>query len=182
MGFTEAWEIAKNIPGWYMENEARLLYDSACQSSTGIGFIEVGCYAGRSTRVLAEAAKQSGSILWVIDRFQHPLPGVKDPKALVTAFLIESGCEYQIIHSTVAEMPDHAAPYLVDFIHIDDSHDAHDLGIDHIKILPRLRYGGIVCFHDYAPDFQDVVSFVNGISDEYYELGRAGECIALEKK
>lgn len=184
MSFEAAWDIAQNIPGWYLEEEARVLYDSACKSYTGVGFLEVGCYAGRSTRVIAEAAKETNSHLWIIDRFQHehPLPGVDDPKAMVLQMLAASGCEYTLIHSSVRDLDYKDKPYFVDFVHIDDSHKYSDLEIDRQNILPRLRHRGIVCFHDYIPDWPDVVRFVDSLREEYTEINRAGGCIALEKK
>jgi predicted O-methyltransferase YrrM len=182
MPFAEAWEIAKKIPGWYSEAEAHFLYVSALRASKGLGIIEVGCYAGRSTRILAEVARETGSILWVIDNFSHPNKLIENPEAFVQSVLMESKCSFAISKLSVAEMPNHALPSLVDFIHIDDSHEKTDLLIDQIKIIPRLRAKGLIAFHDYAPHFEEVMGFVDSLRPDFDEIGRADACIVLEKK
>lgn len=189
MSFDDAWAIAQNIPGWFSEEEARLLYETSKSAKARfpegvpLNMMEVGCYAGRSTRILAEAAGELSSTLWIIDSFSHerPIPGV-EPKYSVLKTLEESKAYFILMQMYVSELPYNSAPAWIDFVHIDDSHKAEDLEIDREKILSRLVQGGIACFHDYLECWPDVIKFVDSLRGPYREIGRAGGLIVMEKK
>lgn len=181
MGFQEVWEVARLIPGWYLEEEAHLLYSMALTADTGLGILEVGCYAGRSTRILAEVSNQSRTCLFIIDSFNHnhPIEGV-EPLKSVTRMLAEEECVYRLITSETKDVDIFTLPRF-DFVHIDDSHLKADLEIDRERILPLLRVGGYAAFHDYHPNWPDVVSFVDSLRPSWKEVARESSLIVLEK-
>ena len=61
--FEEAWVYARQIPGWYTECEAELLWKYAVSQRVAV---EVGCFCGRSTNVIAAAVE---SFVYAIDIF-----------------------------------------------------------------------------------------------------------------
>lgn len=57
--------ILQTVDGWLDPNEAALLYNTALNVNGAI--VEIGSYRGRSTCVLALAAKESGNQVFAID-------------------------------------------------------------------------------------------------------------------
>jgi predicted O-methyltransferase YrrM len=57
---TEAWEAAKDVPGFLVENEARFLGTvAACVPAEG-AIVEIGSFKGKSTVMLAKVAQHYG--------------------------------------------------------------------------------------------------------------------------
>ncbi len=68
-GFEAAWAIGDGIPGWLTEAQARLLWERAVRLPAGGTVVEIGSHQGRSTVVLAAAARRAGGRVVAVDPF-----------------------------------------------------------------------------------------------------------------
>lgn len=68
-GFEAAWAHGGDIPGWLTRDQARLLWDSGLAVPAGGTVLEIGCHQGRSTVVLAMAARAVGARVVAVDPF-----------------------------------------------------------------------------------------------------------------
>ena len=60
LDFEAAWGVASTIPGWLTEEQARLLFDAARDLPAEPLLLEIGSHQGKSTVVLATAARAHG--------------------------------------------------------------------------------------------------------------------------
>jgi hypothetical protein len=68
-GFEDAWATAASIGGWLTRAQAQSLWSAAEQVAPGATILEIGSHQGRSTVVLATAAKRSGGTVIAVDPF-----------------------------------------------------------------------------------------------------------------
>jgi predicted O-methyltransferase YrrM len=68
-GFDAAWAHGEEIPGWLTRDQARLLWDSGLRVPAGGTVLEIGSHQGRSTVVLALAARRVGARVVAVDPF-----------------------------------------------------------------------------------------------------------------
>jgi predicted O-methyltransferase YrrM len=68
-GFEDAWAAAAPIGGWLTRAQGQSLWSAAQQVAPGATILEIGSHQGRSTVVLAAAAKQIGSTVIAVDPF-----------------------------------------------------------------------------------------------------------------
>ena len=112
--------------------EARKLYDCAKSLPENAVVVEIGTYQGGSAMVMAAAIN---GMVYTIDN---------DPKfetkILDNILLIKGTSE----EATLAwDKP-------IDMLFIDGSHFYADVAKDIINWVPKVKDGGIVCFHDYG--------------------------------
>jgi hypothetical protein len=67
--FAAVWMRAETIPGWLTLTQARALWDAASNADPGSLIVEIGSHQGRSTVVLAAAARAAGATVVAIDPF-----------------------------------------------------------------------------------------------------------------
>jgi hypothetical protein len=67
--FAAVWTRAETIPGWLTPAQARVLWDAASNAEPGSLIVEIGSHQGRSTVVLAAAARAAGATVAAIDPF-----------------------------------------------------------------------------------------------------------------
>ena len=67
--FVAAWAHARSIPGWLLLEQAHTLWDAARAVRPGGLIVEIGSHQGRSTVVLAAAARAAGASVIAIDPF-----------------------------------------------------------------------------------------------------------------
>ena len=62
LDFEAVWDVASTIPGWLTEEQAKLLFDTARDLSSASAplLLEIGSHQGKSTVVLASAARRAG--------------------------------------------------------------------------------------------------------------------------
>jgi predicted O-methyltransferase YrrM len=63
--FADAWAAARDIEGWLSEDQARALFEAAAAVQPGRSIVEIGSHRGRSTIVLARAARDGVEIVAV---------------------------------------------------------------------------------------------------------------------
>ena len=162
-------ERAKRIKGWMNDRELEWLYTQAQSRSI---IVEIGVYYGRSTVALGLGAQhQKHAWVHAIDSWQ----GDGDNAKFLTEYLTEEGCRrvHEEAIDNVAGLPvsllvetSNVACGLfpvasVDMLFLDGAHDYDSVNEDLANWLPRMRQDGLICGHDYNPNWPGVIQAVN---------------------
>ncbi|MGW0363273.1 class I SAM-dependent methyltransferase [Streptomyces sp. NPDC002990] len=167
-----AFEAAK---GFMPVGEGLALYAAATAAAAGLGLplLEVGTYCGRSTILLADAAREAGVSAITVDHhrgseeqqpgWEYHDPAVVDPEIglmdTLPTFrrtLHRAGLEDHVI-AIVGRSPRVAAAWggPLGLVFIDGGHtDEHATG-DYEGWVPHLAQGGTLVIHDVFPDPAD---------------------------
>ncbi|MGP3685653.1 class I SAM-dependent methyltransferase [Streptomyces sp. IBSNAI002] len=166
-----AFEAAK---GFMPVREGLALYEAAVAAGAlGLPLLEVGTYCGRSTILLADAAREAGVPAITVDHhrgseeqqpgWEYHDPTVVDPEVglmdTLPTFrrtLHRAGLEDHVI-AIVGRSPQVAAAWggPLGFVFIDGGHtDEHATG-DYEGWSPHLAVGGTLVIHDVFPDPAD---------------------------
>lgn len=166
-----AFEAAK---GFMPLREGLALHEAAAEAGRlGLPLLEVGTYCGRSTLLLADAAREAGVAVLTVDHhrgseeqqpgWEYHDPSVVDPEVglmdTLPAFrrtLHRAGLEEHVI-ALVGRSPQVAAVWggPLGFVFIDGGHtDEHATG-DYEGWVPHLAEGGTLVIHDVFPDPAD---------------------------
>jgi predicted O-methyltransferase YrrM len=171
---------AFNIPGWMDRREIHWL---AYQAKNCDLVIEIGTWLGRSAYAMGQ--KVRGRVI-TIDNFEpmsngraqrkqvrayrtHGLPGfvglntysewlhnqcLTNLKELIDREKVEviNGNSNEVINDLVG------LSGKVDMVFIDGSHDAKSIKSDILNYKRLLKWGGLLCGHDYANEVKEVVS------------------------
>ncbi|MGK5531379.1 class I SAM-dependent methyltransferase [Streptomyces sp. URMC 129] len=161
-------------------DEGRALYEAAVEVASGLGLplLEIGSYCGRSTLLLADAARRAGTVAVTVDHHrgsEEQQPGWEyhdkeladpwDPTRLDTLpffrrTLAAAGLEEHVV-AVVGRSPQAAAALggggggRFGLVFIDGGHtDAHATA-DYESWVPQLAQGGLLVIHDVFPDPAD---------------------------
>ncbi|MFE9630647.1 class I SAM-dependent methyltransferase [Streptomyces sp. NPDC006463] len=166
-----AFEAAK---GFMPVREGLALYEAAAAAGAlGLPLLEVGTYCGRSTILLADAAREAGVSAITVDHhrgseeqqpgWEYHDPTVVDPEIglmdTLPTFrrtLHKAGLEDHVI-AIVGRSPQVAATWggPLGFVFIDGGHtDEHATG-DYEGWAPHVAPGGTLVIHDVFPDPAD---------------------------
>lgn len=166
-----AFEAAK---GFMPAREGLALYAAAAEAAAlGLPLLEVGTYCGRSTILLADAARGAGVTALTVDHHrgseeQQPGWEYHDPTVVdaevgrmdtLPTFrrtLHRAGLEEHVV-ALVGRSPQVAAVWggALGFVFIDGGHtDEHARG-DYEGWVPHLAEGGLLAIHDVFPDPAD---------------------------
>ncbi|MFE2286091.1 class I SAM-dependent methyltransferase [Streptomyces sp. NPDC059443] len=166
-----AFEAAK---GFMPVGEGLALYEAAAGAARlGLPLLEVGTYCGRSTILLADAAREAGVSALTVDHhrgseeqqpgWEYHDPSVVDPEVglmdTLPTFrrtLHKAGLEDHVI-AIVGRSPQVAAAWggPLGLVFIDGGHtDEHASG-DYEGWAPHLAVGGTLVIHDVFPDPAD---------------------------
>ncbi|MEU6755822.1 class I SAM-dependent methyltransferase [Streptomyces sp. NPDC046685] len=166
-----AFEAAK---GFMPVREGLALYGAAAEAAAlGLPLLEVGTYCGRSTLLLADAAREAGVAAITVDHhrgseeqqpgWEYHDPSVVDPEIglmdTLPTFrrtLHRAGLEDHVI-AIVGRSPQVAAAWggKLGFVFIDGGHtDEHATG-DYEGWAPHVAPGGTLVIHDVFPDPAD---------------------------
>ncbi|WP_405980881.1 class I SAM-dependent methyltransferase [Streptomyces sp. NBC_00158] len=166
-----AFEAAK---GFMPVREGLALYEAAAEAAAlGLPLLEVGTYCGRSTILLADAAREAGVAAITVDHhrgseeqqpgWEYHDPSVVDPEVglmdTLPTFrrtLHRAGLEEHVI-AAVGRSPQVAAAWggKLGFVFIDGGHtDEHATG-DYEGWAPHVATGGTLVIHDVFPDPTD---------------------------
>ncbi|CAL9426243.1 hypothetical protein SUDANB120_01950 [Streptomyces sp. enrichment culture] len=166
-----AFEAAK---GFMPLREGLALYEAAAAAAAlGLPLLEVGTYCGRSTILLADAAREAGVSAVTVDHhrgseeqqpgWEYHDPTVVDPEIglmdTLPTFrrtLHRAGLEEHVV-AVVGRSPQVAAVWggPLGFVFIDGGHtDEHAAG-DYEGWAPHLAEGGTLAIHDVFPDPAD---------------------------
>ncbi|GAA2946904.1 MULTISPECIES: class I SAM-dependent methyltransferase [Streptomyces] len=166
-----AFEAAK---GFMPVREGLALYAAATEAAAlGLPLLEVGTYCGRSTILLAAAARAAGVTALTVDHhrgseeqqpgWEYHDPSVVDPELglmdTLPTFrrtLHRAGLEQHVV-ALVGRSPQVAAVWggRLGFVFVDGGHtDEHATG-DYEGWAPKVADGGLLAVHDVFPDPAD---------------------------
>jgi MMP 1-O-methyltransferase len=166
-----AFEAAK---GFMPVHEGLALYDAAADAATlGLPLLEVGTYCGRSTLLLADAAREAAVPAITVDHhrgseeqqpgWEYHDPEVVDPELglmdTLPTFrrtLHRAGLEDHVI-AIVGRSPQVARAWggALGLVFIDGGHTAEHANGDYEGWAPHLAEGGLLLIHDVFPDPAD---------------------------
>lgn len=161
--------------GFMPVDEGLALYAAAAEAAarTGLPVLEVGTYCGRSTILLAEAARLAGTVAITVDHHRgseeqqpgweyhdatlvDPEVGLMDTLPRFRRTLHASGLEPHVV-ALVGRSPQLAALWgtKVGLVFVDGGHtDEHATG-DYEGWVPHLAEDGLLVVHDVFPDPAD---------------------------
>jgi len=166
-----AFEAAK---GFMPADEGLALHAAAVRAARlGLPLLEVGTYCGRSTLLLADAAREAGVSVVTVDHhrgseeqqpgWEYHDPEVVDPRSglmdTLPAFrrtLHEAGLEEHVI-AVVGRSPHVAAVWggQLGLVFIDGGHTDEHATADYEGWAPHLAQDGLLVVHDVFPDPAD---------------------------
>ena len=166
--FADTWPFTDSIPGSFTELNASKLYEYACQTNGIIA--EIGVDQGRSASLLFEAANQTGASLILVDSWESVLIDNYYKVAKLR------GLYPSVVTAIWREKSVDAAAQIdaeIGLIHIDANHYDWNPALDCDCWLPKLKSGGIACFHDYGEgsSFPAVTAAVDSRTAEWGDLG-----------
>ncbi|MEU5270575.1 class I SAM-dependent methyltransferase [Streptomyces hygroscopicus] len=156
-------------------DEGLALYAAAAEAAAELGLplVEVGTYCGRSTILLADAARAAGTVAVTVDHhrgseeqqpgWEYHDPEVVDPEIgrmdTLPTFrrtLHRAGLEDHVI-AVVGRSPQVAAVWgrPVGLVFIDGGHTDEHASADYEGWAPHLAPGGLLVIHDVFPDPAD---------------------------
>ncbi|MEU2207112.1 class I SAM-dependent methyltransferase [Streptomyces hygroscopicus] len=156
-------------------DEGLALYAAAAEAAAELGLplVEVGTYCGRSTILLADAARAAGTVAVTVDHhrgseeqqpgWEYHDPEVVDPETgrmdTLPTFrrtLHRAGLEDHVI-AVVGRSPQVAAVWgrPVGLVFIDGGHTDEHASADYEGWAPHLAPGGLLVIHDVFPDPAD---------------------------
>ncbi|MFG2577694.1 class I SAM-dependent methyltransferase [Streptomyces malaysiensis] len=155
-------------------DEGLALYAAAVRAGAlGLPLVEVGTYCGRSTILLADAARAAGTVAVTVDHhrgseeqqpgWEYHDPDVVDPEVgrmdTLPTFrrtLHQAGLEDHVI-AVVGRSPQVAAVWgrPVGLVFIDGGHTDEHASADYEGWAPHLAPGGLLVIHDVFPDPAD---------------------------
>ncbi|NGO81622.1 class I SAM-dependent methyltransferase [Streptomyces sp. YC504] len=163
-----AFEAAK---GFMPLDEGLALYAAAVEAGAlGLPLLEVGTYCGRSTILLADAARETGTTALTVDHhrgseeqqpgWEYHDPEVVDPEVgqmdTLPTFrrtLHKAGLEDHVV-ALVGKSPQVARVWggALGFVFIDGGHTDEHAVADYEGWVPHLAEGGLLLIHDVFPD------------------------------
>ncbi|RMB87007.1 class I SAM-dependent methyltransferase [Streptomyces shenzhenensis] len=163
-----AFEAAK---GFMPPDEGLALHAAAVEAGQlGLPLLEIGTYCGRSTVLLADAARQSGVSALTVDHhrgseeqqpgWEYHDPETVDPEVglmdTLPAFrrtLHRAGLEEHVV-ALVGRSPRIAALWNspLGLVFIDGGHTDEHAGADYEGWAPHVAEGGLLAVHDVFPD------------------------------
>jgi hypothetical protein len=182
-GFQDAWGAAAPIGGWMTKAQAQTLWDAAEQVPTCAAILEIGSHQGRSTVVLATAAKRAGSTVIAVDPFvAGPMFGGAATRTRFEQNLRDAGVAdvvRLIAQQSTAIRPGWDEPLAM--LYIDGKHDYWTVR-DDLRWVEHLRAGAPVLVHDAFSSIGVTLSLLihvlPGRSLRY--LGRTGSMARFE--
>ncbi len=148
-------EAMDSIKGYLTYNEGLALFASAlavsCPDHPPV-IVEIGSFQGRSTTVLALAARQTGGVVFAIDPHSGKRAGsrgIPDTFKLFQENLYARSLEQMVrpirLFSTEVTWQGE-----IDFLFIDGGHQYEEVSQDFNHFSSFIRQGGLLAFHDYG--------------------------------
>lgn len=187
------------IEGWFSVHDADFVRKICEGIHNGI-VVELGCYAGRSTAVMAPVCKTNNNSYHAIDNFEGSDP--KDPATRnqksrdMQQVLRANMDKLQLLdYIDIHKMDSSKAACMfqdekVDFCFIDASHVAEDVKRDIEAWWPKIKRGcfpnskccGVLGGHDYKwPGVKQVVDAFVDVNKLKLVLGKDGQCWKVTK-
>lgn len=147
--FDAAWRLARDVPGWLKEAQARLLWDEARALPAGATALEIGSHQGRSTVVLGRALEEQGGRLIAVDPFvEGRLFGGATTREKFERHVAAAGLNGTV--DLVADYSTRLRPTWtrpLDLLYVDGKHDYWTIS-DDLRWAVHLPPGRAVVVHD----------------------------------
>ncbi|MGV9272502.1 class I SAM-dependent methyltransferase [Streptomyces griseosporeus] len=163
-----AFEAAK---GFMPVDEGLALHDAAVDAGRlGLPLVEVGTYCGRSTILLADAARAAGVVAVTVDHHRgseeqqpgweyhdpetvDPEVGLMDTLPTFRRTLHKAGLEEHVV-AVVGRSPQVAKVWAapVGLVFVDGGHTDEHATADYEGWAPHVAEGGVLVIHDVFPD------------------------------
>jgi predicted O-methyltransferase YrrM len=186
----KALEIAYQIPGLYGRSDAAFLYRLARRRGN---LVELGCWMGRTTAILLQAARIWSAELTTVDAFR-PIAKQRTRatpeqwrKNLAGAGLTPP----KLLAITTDEAFDvYPKDRRIAFLFIDANHGRDQVKRDLENWTPRIKRGGVVALHDmFYPSITGVCLAVaewwsaerDGLKPRWKHIGQRGYTIAFQR-
>lgn len=138
--------------------------------------VELGCYAGRTSVLLAHEL-QKCAVYYAVDNFAINRDSIRDK----TIKLLSKFNNIKLIESATKDAA-HKIEYEIDWLLVDADHQDHSIQQDCLMWLPKVRLGGIVAFHDFFNDaFPSVQYRVNQLTAGWEEYGKIDSLMIRRK-
>ena len=160
-------------PGYMPEDEGLALYAAGVSVATLGPLVEIGSYCGRSTLLLAAAARTAGTHVVTIDHHRgseehqpgweyhdpalvDPAVGLIDTLPTFRRVVATSGLEGSVL-AVVGRAEDLGRYWTADagLVFVDGSHTDASAQRDYELWAPRVAPGGLLAIHDVFPDPND---------------------------
>lgn len=157
-------------PGWMFPDELAYLAQAASKCEL---VAEVGSWLGRSTCAIAcNLSDSPSSAVFAIDTWKgsEEQGGEVPPQDLLKQFLLNvNDLPVVDIQKTSLEAANWLTRYgyHFDMIFIDAKHDYESVSADIKAWIPLLRKDGILCGHDYHPNWPGVIQAVNELVPKF---------------
>ena len=164
-----ALDLAAKVPGLYRRGEAAFLYRLARRKGN---LVELGCWMGRTTAILLQAARVWGAELTTVDAFTS-MPG--SHKAATPERWRANLRKIGLAPPELLAMTTGQAAQVYDreiaFLFIDANHSLDAVANDLVRWTPKIKIGGVVALHDmFFPSITGVASAVAA----WWEVERDG--------
>lgn len=150
MDFAEAFARAEGVPGWLTADQARVLHDAARAVAAGGRIVEIGSHHGRSTIVLALAARPGVRVV-AVDPFPEDWRyGAAGTEQRFRANLAAAGAADRVdvrVTTSAAARAAWPADACVDLVYVDGKHDYWTVR-DDLRWARLVPDGGTVLVHD----------------------------------
>ena len=186
----------RQVEGWLQDEEAALLMEMTRRALTELAVpavVEIGSYCGKSTIVLASAARTAshGARVFAIDPHQgetgadDTVEGVSVGRPTFDRFrrnVAEAGVSDVIepIRQRSYDVPWRSP---IALLFIDGLHDYASVARDFFHFEPCLAVGGYVAFHDCDDTYLGVKAFTAGLAGSgcYEQVGLVGSLVVFRK-
>jgi predicted O-methyltransferase YrrM len=163
-------DVAFKVPGLYKRDEARYLYELARRKGD---LVEIGCYLGRSTAILVQAARVWGARVTSVDPFVALPPRFEQATAdKWRSNLRAVGLE----PPELLEMPSSAAvghfERPIAMLFIDGDHEYAGVREDLARWTPKVQVGGVVALHDMF--FPSITGVCQAVTEWWVHTGMGG--------
>jgi predicted O-methyltransferase YrrM len=187
----------EQLEGWFRREEGELLLRTARQAIAGRtapAIVEVGSYCGKSTIVLAAAARSVNppARVYAIDPHEgevgarDTLEGVRSEAPTFERFranVAAAGVD-DLIHAIRRRSYDVPWQSPIAFLFVDGLHDYENVSRDFRHFEPCLSEGAYVAFHDCDDNYPGVQALVAGLAGDvsYEEVGRAASLVVFRRR
>jgi predicted O-methyltransferase YrrM len=159
----DAWQAAKDVPGFLLENEARFLgMMAACAPRTGV-IVEIGSFKGKSAVMLGKIAKHYGiGPIVAIDPHDFNSPGLEEHRSTpgATSYneflsnLENAGVSAHVeVHRQFSTGVAKSWDRPIRLLWIDGDHSYTGAKADFDAFMPHLVPNGFVALHDALHEF-----------------------------
>jgi len=166
---------AEMIPHLCTRGELRHLWRCATKAPEGEPMVELGCFKGSSSVVLADAAYKRGSPLTLVDSFAYGTieQGVNSREEVI-GNLTRANVPVmpRVCQSDSAEWSEW--PERIGCAHIDTDHHREHLYKELAILEPRMAPGGIIAFHDYCDNSPEMIPAIDEWLAGHPEWSRIG--------